>query len=492
MSKAGDSKAVGSVKIEFELKSGYKWKSYKTTDKFDGDLNTNPKIILEFTMDTNENILNPLDEFLQVSGKSADKKEYLLVATDNSKENRLLKELSDKLGNLEKFAESTDKNKDVLDSDTPVTTDASLNEKRVDVLASIFKDVTFEEKTSAFAKDNNEVVKKSDKVSETVKESLKELFSDLNLFNIVHTEDEDNKLENVHYGSSLFAPFLNLDYLFKNSDLYLEVKSSKKDVEIIPIKAGTQAEKYNVGSYSYDLQIVFKLKDDKNKWNGLKEKAPIRVLFKDLYDVKTSIGLDKIIDAELSKNTKVDTPWNPNSFDFVTKINDSKDILSEKATTEQAALNELYTKISSAQLKASITPPTLDSSKKTVNLDDSKFAADKLIEYLLEQMDVDFSFGQNKKPFSISGTPSTSNKDAVFTDWFFSDRFNTNLKVSMKKAVLDPQPTEKQEFTFEFEFKPKTNFNWTIQDLKHSQKPIKLVFAINNKASTSVVPFVKN
>ena len=477
-----DSDSVGSIKLEFELKEGFKWKGIE---------GKSPKIIFNLEADANYNILNPLDEFLKVSGTS--NKEYLLVGSQLSNENQTWKGLSKKLATLPK-SEKTEYDQDDGVSN-PKT--ESLNDKRVNVLTSVFKDITFNDKSKNFdANKDNTVAKEAQKVEDKAKESIKSLFKDMNLFNMVHAKDTGNNLGDITYGTSLFAEFLNLDYLFNVADVYLEVSSTKKE-NVVPItKSCSPSDEYTIDSYSYDLQVVFKLKTDakntagENKWNGLKESAPIRVLFENIYDTNTSLGLDSIIDESLENDTSNLTA--KNEFEFSTSI--EEDILTDKSTDEQSALVELYdlilvdTKIFSDDCDAKYEIPSLDSSNKA-NLDNREHGVDILVSTLIKKMKTDFTFGNDSGTDILSDTP---NKDAVMLDWVFSDRITTNLTVSDTTKFV--KTDDAKTFKFDFEFQSKTGFGWSLDDknAEYKMKPIKLSFSLTTKpASSSPSPYNK-
>ena len=88
--------------------------------------------------------------------------------------------------------------------------------------------------------------------------------------------------------------------------------------------------------------------------------------------------------------------------------------------------------------------------------------------------DQDFKFRKDK--LEANSSNESKIKDLVLTDWFFTNRFTTNLKVIMVdekvKNLVNPAPTpsvKAKTFTFDFEFKPTNDFGWTF-DKKHKKQ----------------------
>ena len=493
-----DNKPVGSIKIEFKLKEGFSWKT--TSELKDKEEKTQPKVILEFDVDSSSNILNPVDEFLKPSvypsSKTGQSKEYLLVGTEFSQENETWQKLARELATLSTTSEEV--GKDQYDVDTAKT----LNDKRVNVLTSAFKDIKFDQEEEASDTetqdqvDNNSSSKEADKVDSKAKESIKDLLKDVNLMNLVYSSTKASSAS-VEYGSVIYSGFLNLDYLFEVADVSLKVTSKKTEKN----STYATAASYKIDSYSYDLEIIFTLKTsnsktDENKWIGLKESAPIRILFSNIYDTKTSVGLDEIIEKDSAYGSSVST-----SFDFNVDFEDSEDILKD-ATDETTALQKIYEKLTPDKFmydnpsQTGITPPTLDGSNHDANLDDKKYAADKLVKFLMEKMgDQDFTFSSSLFTDDQDQDKETPIKNAFITDWFFTDRFSTKITVnksdlsSTDKDYKDPSPSSpKKKFTFTLEFAPKEGFEWALKNTSNADKPIKLIFNISQKSDDTSSP----
>ena len=454
-----ESQSVKSIKIEFVLKDGYSWASKNLKED-------QPKVVLEFDVNYTDNILNPVNEFLKASGTEGNK-EYLLVGTQFSNENETWQRISNELATLENNGQN---NKESF----------SLNDKRVDVLASAFKDIEFNkndgdqpETKNYKSTDDNVLTKKAENVKEQAKESISTLLKDVNLMNLIYSQTKSDV--DVEYGSILYSGFLNLDYLFNVADVSLKVTSKKTPKKII----NNRKTEYTIDSYSYDLEIIFTLKSG-NKWVGLNDDIPIRILFSDLYDTKVSIGLDKVIDGNNGPTLFDDV--SSQAHEFKVEFEDKDGILTN-VNDENGALTKIYEKLPQGYKRGSgIVPPVLDS-KKEANLDDKKYAANKLVNFLIQKMgDQDFTFG-NKNLLKESQENKTSIKELIITDWFFTDRFST--KITVKKDDITPLldlKNGRKKFTFILEFTLQNNYEWVVKDSNAAKKDIKLEFAISQKS----------
>ena len=454
-----ESQSVKSIKIEFVLKDGYSWASKNLKED-------QPKVVLEFDVNYTDNILNPVNEFLKASGTEGNK-EYLLVGTQFSNENETWQRISNELATLENNGQN---NKESF----------SLNDKRVDVLASAFKDIEFNkndgdqpEIKNYKSTDDSVLTKKAENVKDEAKESISTLLKDVNLMNLIYSQTKSDV--DVEYGSILYSGFLNLDYLFNVADVSLKVTSKKTPKKII----NNRKTEYTIDSYSYDLEIIFTLKSG-NKWIGLNDDIPIRILFSDLYDTKVSIGLDKVIDGNNGPTLFDDV--SSQAHEFKVEFEDKDGILTN-VNDENGALTKIYEKLPQGYKRGSgIVPPVLDS-KKEANLDDKKYAANKLVNFLIQKMgDQDFTFG-NKNLLKESQENKTSIKELIITDWFFTDRFST--KITVKKDDITPLldlKNGRKKFTFILEFTLQNNYEWVVKDSNAAKKDIKLEFAISQKS----------
>ena len=451
-----ESQSVKSIKIEFVLKDGYSWASKNLKED-------QPKVVLEFNVNYTDNILNPVNEFLKASGTEGNK-EYLLVGTQFSNENETWKQLSK---NLVLF--NIDNENNYQDAET-------INDKRVDVLASVFNNVQFTEDVDSESKwkskANEEILtKKAENVKDDAISSIKKLLKDVNLMNLIYSNSEYKQNDpNVEYGSVIYSGFFNFEYLFNVADVTLKVSSKKTLIKRVDNTKPT--DEYTVDSYTYDLEMIFTLKNG-NRWVGLNNDAPIRILFSDIYDTKTSIGLDKFISSRNGIDVKKFS--SKDFFEFKAEFEDKEDLF-HNTNDAIGALFTVYNKLPKNRAGTGILPPSLDSATNDAILDNKKFAADKLVTFLVQKMN-DQDFVVNNNSMLFNGEQNSSKiKESIISDWFFTDRFSIKVTVNIDKNIKTGK-----KIIFLIDFTLKNNYEWVEVQGDSSKKPIRLNFSIFNK-----------
>ena len=451
-----ESQSVKSIKIEFVLKDGYSWSSKNLKED-------QPKVVLEFDVNYTDNILNPVDEFLKASGTEGNK-EYLLVGTQFSNENETWKQLSK---NLVLFN---------IDNENNYQDAGTINNKRVDVLTSVFNNVQFTEDVDSESKWKNKaneeiLTKKAENVKDDAISSIKKLLKDVNLMNLIYSNSEYKQNDpNVEYGSVIYSGFFNFEYLFNVADVTLKVSSKKTLIKRVDNTKPT--DEYTVDSYTYDLEMIFTLKNG-NRWVGLNNDAPIRILFSDIYDTKTSIGLDKFISSKNGIDVKKSS--SKDFFEFKAEFEDKEDLF-HNTNDAIGALLTVYNKLPKNRAGTGILPPSLDSTTNDAILDNKKFAADKLVTFLVQKMN-DQDFVVNNNSMLFNGEQNSSKiKESIISDWFFTDRFSIKVTVNIDKNIKTGK-----KIIFLIDFTLKNNYEWVEVQGDSSKKPIRLNFSIFNK-----------
>lgn len=451
-----ESQSVKSIKIEFVLKDGYSWSSKNLKED-------QPKVVLEFDVNYTDNILNPVDEFLKGSGTEGNK-EYLLVGTQFSNENETWKQLSK---NLVLFN---------IDNENNYQDAGTINDKRVDVLTSVFNNVQFTEDVDSESKLKNKaneeiLTKKAENVKDDAISSIKKLLKDVNLMNLIYFNSEYKQNDpNVEYGSVIYSGFFNFEYLFNVADVTLKVSSKKTLIKRVDNTKPT--DEYTVDSYTYDLEMIFTLKNG-NRWVGLNNDAPIRILFSDIYDTKTSIGLDKFISSRNGIDVKKSS--SKDFFEFKAEFEDKEDLF-HNTNDAIGALLTVYNKLPKNRAGTGILPPSLDSTTNDAILDNKKFAADKLVTFLVQKMN-DQDFVVNNNSMLFNGEQNSSKiKESIISDWFFTDRFSIKVTVNIDKNIKTGK-----KIIFLIDFTLKNNYEWVEVQGDSSKKPIRLNFSIFNK-----------